>query len=234
MGNIGRALGRGVGKVAKGVGSVAGGIAGIPSAMAQGFQQGKQAVTGKKSLPKQPNPNSMSSLFQQGRDQASQRIAAKQAAVNQPEPDTDQTAANPKTVTKRYDAFGPVNNPNPAAVSAQKINQQGPQGTAAAKTQTGTAAQALQKTQQVAQQSKNNEIGQSMYAQVKSVINDLDTASKKQMIHLLQKSMSSQSAGRKPSQAEIDADRERLIGPGSESTESLAAKLAEKIQQYHN
>lgn len=106
LGKIGSALGKGINKLSTAVGAATGGIAGIPGAFKQGFQQGKQAVSGQpttSTAPTKPNPNSMKALFQKGREQAQQRIAAKTAAN-----DTEQ----PSTVVKKYDALGAVDNPN--------------------------------------------------------------------------------------------------------------------------
>jgi len=130
------------------------------------------------------------------------------------------------------------------ATSAADINAQGPKGTAAATTQSGAAAQAIQKTAQATQGASAEKVGQTVYAQVKSQINQLDKKGKQRILQLLQKSLtappaapavSTQAAPQttaqpavktkkktepksvKPTQAEIDADRERLLGKVTDS-----------------
>jgi len=72
--------------------------------------------------------------------------------------------------------------------TAADINAQGPKGTAAAKTQTGAGAQALQKTAQAAG-GNAEKAGQTLYAQVKSQVNQLDKKGKTRIMQLLQKSL---------------------------------------------
>ncbi len=80
--------------------------------------------------------------------------------------------------------------PAPAAApTAQDINAQGPKGTAPAKQQTGAAAQAMQKTAQATQDAGAEKAGQTVYAQVKSQINNLDKKGKQRILQLLQKSL---------------------------------------------
>jgi hypothetical protein len=72
--------------------------------------------------------------------------------------------------------------------TAADINAQGPKGTAAAKTQTGAGAQAIQKTAQAAG-GNAEKAGQTLYAQVKSQVNQLDKKGKSRIMQLLQKSL---------------------------------------------
>lgn len=77
-----------------------------------------------------------------------------------------------------------------APTSAQAINQQGPAGTAPAQQQSGVAAQAIQKSQQATAAAPNQEkANQTVYAQVKSQINNLDKKGKQRILQLLQKSV---------------------------------------------
>jgi hypothetical protein len=76
------------------------------------------------------------------------------------------------------------------APTAQQINQQGPKGSAPAKTIGGVAKQALQKTAQAIGGSSNaDQAGQTLYAQVKSQVNQLDKKGKQRILQLLQKSL---------------------------------------------
>jgi hypothetical protein len=74
------------------------------------------------------------------------------------------------------------------ATTAQDINAQGPKGTAAAKTQSGAGAQAIAKTSQAAG-GDPEKAGQTLYAQVKSQVNQLDKKGKTRIMQLLQKSL---------------------------------------------
>ena len=73
--------------------------------------------------------------------------------------------------------------------STQNINQQGPAGTAPAVAQTGAAAQALAKTSAAVGNQTPAKAGQTVYAQVKANINNLDKKGKQRILQLLQKSM---------------------------------------------
>jgi hypothetical protein len=74
------------------------------------------------------------------------------------------------------------------ATTAQDINAQGPKGTAPAKNQTGAGAQAIAKTAQAAG-GNAEKAGQTLYAQVKSQVNQLDKKGKQRIMQLLQKSL---------------------------------------------
>jgi hypothetical protein len=84
-----------------------------------------------------------------------------------------------------------------APTTAADINAQGPKGTAAAKTQTGAGAQALQKTAQAAG-GDTEKAGQTLYAQVKSQVNQLDKKGKSRIMQLLQKSLQQTPAAAAP------------------------------------
>jgi hypothetical protein len=86
---------------------------------------------------------------------------------------------------------------------------------------------------------------QSTYAQVKSDVARLDKKGKIRILNLLKKSLGIDDSTRatpspetgmqpaaKPSQAEIDADRERLMGPNSESTVRTGKVVAESFSLY--
>lgn len=239
-GPVGQAIGKGVGAAAKGLGAVAGGVRGAWDAAKQGFQAGRDVVAGKK--------------------------PAAPAADDEQEP----------------------------ATTAQDINKQGPAGTAPAKNQTGAAAAAIQKTAQATQNASPEQAGQTVYAQVKSQINQLDKKGKQRIMQLLQKSLQQPAAAPQQaakaatpagktgpnwdaetgepltpkakaeyasfspelkaeiqknienkknstakqsvaaSQAEIDADRNRLIPSTGESQERLQKKLAESLRRLAN
>jgi hypothetical protein len=58
--------------------------------------------------------------------------------------------------------------------TAKDINAQGPAGTAPAKAQTGAAAAAIDKTAQATAGQSSEKVGQTLYAQVKAQVNQLD------------------------------------------------------------
>jgi hypothetical protein len=108
-----------------------------------------------------------------------------------------------------------------AATTAADINAQGPKGTAAAKTQTGAGAQAIQKTAQAAG-GDAEKAGQTLYAQVKSQVNQLDKKGKSRIMQLLQKSLQQTPAANTaaPTDANVaapgsDAAKDNLYGAGN-------------------
>lgn len=196
----------GIGKASKAVGAVAGGVAGAVDAAKKGFAAGRSAVAG---------------------------------AVDQPAPTT-----------------------------AADINAAGPKGTVAAKNLTGAAGAAIAKTAAATAGASPEVAGQTVYAQVKSQINNLDKKGKQRIMALLQKSLTPAAApavaptapaptpaapaptaapavapnptaapaaepvkaARKkkataPTQAEIDADRARLMGNFTDSVERHKQKM---------
>ena len=76
-----------------------------------------------------------------------------------------------------------------APTKAADINKQGPAGTAPAKQQTDAAAQAMQKTAQASAGADPEQVGQTLYAQVKSQVTKLDKKGKQRILNLLQKSL---------------------------------------------
>ena len=75
------------------------------------------------------------------------------------------------------------------APTAQQVNQQGPAGTAPAKQQTGVAAQAMQKTAKAMSGQTAVKAGETLYAQVKAQVGQLDKKGKQRILQLLQKSL---------------------------------------------
>jgi hypothetical protein len=99
-----------------------------------------------------------------------------------------QTVAGAGDATADPAGTAPAADPAAAATTAADINAQGPKGTAAAKTQTGAGAQAIQKVAQAAG-GNAEKAGQTLYAQVKSQVNQLDKKGKSRIMQLLQKSL---------------------------------------------
>jgi hypothetical protein len=171
LGTVGKAIGKGVGGLAKGVGAVAGGIAGIGGALKKGYQTGKATVAG------QPDPNAEpeAPATKPTAGAAPTQAAPTQAAPTQAAPTQAAPAAAAGT-----------------APTAQQINKAGPKGTAPAKTQTGAAGQALAKTTAVvdkAQAQSQEKANQTVYAQVKANIDNLDKKGKQRILQLLQKAV---------------------------------------------
>ena len=75
------------------------------------------------------------------------------------------------------------------APTAQQVNKQGPAGTAPAKQQTGVAAQAMQKTAKAMSGQNAVKAGETLYAQVKAQVGQLDKKGKQRILQLLQKSL---------------------------------------------
>jgi hypothetical protein len=213
-GPIAQALGRGAGKVARGVANI-----------------GKDIKTGFKSAYSGEQPAAQPNATAQGIKQGLNK-AFKAKAFDEP-------GKTPK--------------------SAKDINAQGPAGTAPAKTQTGAAAAAIDKTAQATAGQDSEKVGQTLYAQVKAQVNQLDKKGKQRILQLLQKSLAQPAATPAPeapaaaptasaaptepvkkprvkkvapTQAEIDADRQRLMGPNSESTVKRGAVVAESFSLF--
>ena len=111
-----------------------------------------------------------------------------------------------------------------APTSAKDINAAGPTGTAAAKTQTGAAAQALNKTAQATKGATADKIGQTLYAQIKSQVNQLDKKGKQRILQLLQKSLQ-QSAPAKQSKPDVAGGMSRAANTTATTpTKTAAAK----------
>jgi len=290
LGKIGSAIGKGVGGLAKGVGAVAGGVRGAVDAVKHGYQVGRGVVGGAGAPAKAQQAAAFSKQLAQqqaddeeradGADQTS-RFAQAQQGADAASAQAAGSAAQPATVP------APAAKAAAPAPSAQQINKQGPAGTAPAKDQSNAIAkQALSKaTQAVAGAANPEKAGQTMYAQVKANINQLDKKGKQRILQLLQKSIAQpapaaaapaakaapatgpgsatapagpgaatrtepdlnapagaeqpatakKQGGRKkaaaPSQAQIDADRERLLPQTGESKKSPANPLAEELEK---
>ena len=239
LNKIGSAVGKGVGTVAKGIGAVAGGVVGTGQAIKKGYQAGKAEVA---------------------------KAGDKIAGTQKPDAD-DETAAGaaPSNAPSNAPAGAapsnaPSNAPAGAAPTAQQINKAGPTGTAQAKPVTGAVAkQAMAKTGAALAGQDQAQAGQTMYAQVKANINQLDKKGKQRIMQLLQKSLAAPAAPAnapaaapaaakpavdgapvkkgarkpaKPNQAEIDADRARIMGANSESTVRTGKIVSESFSLY--
>jgi hypothetical protein len=221
LNKIGSAVGKGVGTVAKGIGSVAGGLVGTGQAIKKGYQAGKAAVAG-----------------------AGDEVAGTQKPA----------AAAPAAAAPAAAA------PAAAAPTIQQINKAGPKGAPQAKAVTGAVAkQAMAKTGAALAGQDQAQAGQTMYTQVKANIDKLDKKGKQRIMQLLQKSLAAPAAAaatpaaaapaavkpadgalvkkgaRKPAapnQAEIDADRARIMGAGSESAVRTGKVVAESFSLF--
>ena len=270
-------VGRGIEKVAGGIGKAAGYIAGIPGGLKKAFQKGKARATAgiggeMPDEPTQSNPDfdkEYSRLTGKG-------SAAQPAPTSGPGSSTAGTTAAGGAKTEP-DLNAPAGAAKPAAPaqapSATDINKAGPKGTAPAKpVQGATAKQAMAKTAQAMGSQTADQAGQTLYAQVKSQVNQLDKKGKQRILQLLQKSMAQPAAAPaaapgtkpaaapaaktaataadkakpaaagkkpapkqagKPSQAEIDADRERLMGMTSDSVIRKGTAVTES-KKFHS
>lgn len=256
IGDVAKKVAKGAGKAIGGVGKVAGAIAGIPGGLKRAFQQGKDASqnviggTGK------------------GAD-APEPVGTAVPAAQGTEP-AQQPAQKPQGFIQGFKQG--LSGKAPQTTSA--INKQGPSGTAPAKVAGGAQQQALDKTAQ-ATGGDVEKTNQTVYAQVKSQINNLDKKGKQRILQLLQKSLQqtpakpaaapaapaqqsaaapaaepaqpaageqpAAAAGKKkpipkkkvaPSQAEIDADRQRVMGVTSDSVGRTGRVVAESFTFY--
>lgn len=114
----------------------------------------------------------------------------------------------------------------PVSTSAADINAQGPAGTAPAKAQTGAAGSALQKALQATSGASADQAGQTLYAQVKAQVNQLDKKGKQRILQLLQKSLAQPAA---PAQAAPAAAPAQEPAPAA-TAEPAAAPAAEPAQ----
>jgi Meckel syndrome type 1 protein len=198
---FGKAVGDIAGMAAKGVGAVAGGIAGAGSAIKKGFQAGKDRVA-------QGGDSPDAVIDPQKRTRAK---AAPAGGTTAPQPTGDPTGTNtadPATTGKKPGFIaglkaGLAGKPTPTgnggaaaggtapapADNAADANAQGPKGTAPAKPQTGAAAAAMKKTADATAGVGAEKAGQTLYAQVKSQVNQLDKKGKQRIMQLLTKSM---------------------------------------------
>ncbi len=284
LGSAVSAVGRGIGKTIGGVAKAAGAVGGVWQGAKKAFAKGKQAaidtIAGDGSSGGDAAPAG-------GGGGGAPAAAAPSGGGGAPA-----AAAEPAAEPAAAGAATPPPTGGATPPTTQQINKQGPKGTAAAQPQSGAAAQAIQKTAQATQGANAEKAGQTVYAQVKSQINNLDKKGKQRILQLLQKSLTQpapadqkaaakpaagaaptaepaaapaaapataepaaapaaapataepaaakKKGGRKkaaaPSQAEIDADRERLMGPTSDSKintgNPLAEALATKIEEH--
>ena len=176
---FGRAVGGAVGGVAKGVGAVAGGVKGAWDAAKQGFQAGRDAVSGKPAAP--------AAGVQPAQAQAAAAPSAGVPAA--PAQPTAQAAPDPAS-TGGFQApqQAAAAAPEPATTAAD-ANAQGPKGTAPAKPQTGDAAAAMKKGAAATAGAGTEKAGQTLYAQVKAQVGQLDKKGKQRILQLLQKSI---------------------------------------------
>ena len=200
---VGRGVGKAVGGVAKAAGAVAGGVAGIPTAVKKGFQAGKAAVGGEEEPAAASSaPVKKDSPTVQGiKAGINKSFGAKAFDVDSdslPTPDSGDYGQLSKDgnriwnkKTQGWEPYDQTNKPSTGtnAQPIQQINQQGPKGSAQAKQQTGKAAQALKQTAQAVAGKSAEQTGQTLYAQVKSQVNQLDKKGKQRILQLLQKSL---------------------------------------------
>jgi hypothetical protein len=121
----------------------------------------------------------------------------------------------------------------PADTSAQQINQQGPKGTAPAKTVGGIAKQALQKTAQAMGGQTQDQAGQTLYAQVKSQVNQLDKKGKQRILNLLQKSIQQTPAQSAPTENPVAGAAgnavKKAVGTKPNQTQQNLAKTGNPV-----
>lgn len=298
LGKIGRGIGKVAGGVSKGVGAVAGGVAGLGTAFKKGFQSGKATVSG------EPDPNAATTGqagtdSQTGSKAAAGAPAGSAAGGGQPGSSSSSSttaAGGTPAQTTNVNVAAPGGSSQAAApTTTADINKAGPQGTAAATAPSGAGGAAINKMAQATAGQSADKAGQTLYATVKSQVNQLDKKGKQRILQLLQKSLTqpapaapaaapaakpatgpgsatapagpgaaprtepdlnapaakpaageqpTTAAGKKkpaprkpaaPSQAEIDADRARIMGATSDSKintgNPLAETLAQKIEQ---
>ena len=176
---VGKAVGGAVGGVAKGVGAVAGGVRGAWDAAKQGFQAGRAAVSGKTTAPAaggQPAQAQAAAAPSAGVPAAPAQPAAQAA----PDPASNGGFQAPQQAAAAA--------PEPATTAAD-ANAQGPKGTAPAKPQTGDAAAAMKKGAAATAGAGAEKAGQTLYAQVKAQVGQLDKKGKQRILQLLQKSL---------------------------------------------
>lgn len=95
--------------------------------------------------------------------------------------------------------------PEDPATTAADANAQGPKGTAAAQPQSGAASTAMAKSAQAVAAAPNaDKAGQTLYAQVKASVNQLDKKGKQRIMQLLQKSLTAPAATAAPKQSMAD------------------------------
>jgi hypothetical protein len=202
LNKLGTAVGNAVGTAAKGVGAVAGGVAGLGKAAKKGFQAGKDTVAGagdnKSATKKTTRPSPTIQGIKAGINKSFGAKAFDVDSDSLPTPDSGDYGQLSKDgnriwnkKTQGWEPYDQTNKPSTGtnAPPIQQINQQGPTGSAQAKQQTGKAAQALKQTAQAVAGKSAEQAGQTLYAQVKSQVNQLDKKGKQRILQLLQKSL---------------------------------------------
>jgi hypothetical protein len=104
-------------------------------------------------------------------------------------PGTASAGATPAAGAAPANQLGSAPAAGAAPATAGDINAAGPKGTAPAKTQTGAAAAAMKKTADATAGVGADKAGQTLYAQVKSQVGQLDKKGKQRIMQLLQKSL---------------------------------------------
>ena len=201
----GTAVGRAAGGAVQAVGAIPGAIAGAGNAFMKGYRGARDTVAG-------------------GPDAAPAATTAAAPAANTTAPAATTAAAPAANTTAPANTTAAPADTTAAPTSAKDINAAGPTGTAAAKTQTGAAAQALNKTAQATKGATADKIGQTLYAQIKSQVNQLDKKGKQRILQLLQKSLQ-QSAPAKQSKPDVAGGMSRAANTTATTpTKTAAAK----------
>lgn len=204
--NLGKAVGKAVGGVAKGIGAVAGGIAGIPAAVKKGFQAGKKTVAGDDEPAQATAPATGTAPAQ---EKPTGVIGKLGKAVGDFKAGMAQGAADvnaPRGAQPEPQQAAPTQQPAPAAQPQQ-----------AAPTQQPVASPTL-------------------YAQVKSQIDQLDKKGKQRILQFLQKSSGSttsktQTLAATPASGNVKASPTDKFDPNTgEMTPSYKADLEKRIK----
>ncbi len=280
LGSAAGAVARGAGKVIGGVAKGVGALAGVPGGIKKAFQKGKQAATDVIGGKEEPAADAGSSAAAPAQQTAPAAGGGAPAAA-------EPAAEKPQGFVQNFKQGLKGKSAAPQTTAA--INKQGPAGTAPATVGGGAQQQAVAKTAQ-AVGGDTQKANQTVYAQVKSQIDQLDKKGKQRILQLLQKSMQqapakaapaqqpaaqpapatgpgsqtapagpgaatrtepdlnapageqpAAAAGKKkpapkkkvaPSQAEIDADRARIMGPTSDSVIRTGRVVAESFTLY--
>lgn len=207
-------IGKGIEKVAGGIGKAAGYIAGIPGGLKKAFQKGKARATAGIGGEMPDEPDQTDPEF----DKEYSRLTGKQGSAAQPAAGNaaggDAAAAQPQQSGGFVQGFkqgmGIGGKQAPAATTTAQVNKQGPSGTAPAKVSGAAQQQALAKTAQAAG-GDPAKAGQTLYATVKSQVNQLDKKGKQRILQLLQKSLQQTPAA------------QPAAGPGSKTAGTTAA-----------
>ena len=262
IGSLGKAVGKGVGGLAKGVGAVAGGIAGIGKAVKKGFQSGKATVAGDPDPNAEPAaPTGGGGSAQPAAAAAAAPAGGGGAAAPAQQPAAQPAAPTggggaAATAQPAAAPAGGGGGAAPAQSPAAKAGQQAQQPAAKAATPYKAAQDAVSKLDKRGKQNLlkllQKEFPQAAPAaaapaQQPATEPAATAAAPAQQpaaepaataAPAAEPAPSKKRGGRKakpaaPSQAEIDADRQRVMGPTSDSiirtgnnlSEALAAKV---------